>query len=247
MEWHRKAVFYMAGQTDNQPKRIRNLFDSNTGLPIMINLYVIKYVYYHIKKADCFIEEKGEGRKPRAYPIYGNWLPVSRQRFDRINRGERFEISNREAAEICSRFGIDIKHFRRDNPVAFEIEGLSDADWKCFYNENYDGHYRLANGTDSVAGAKKVGAALKTLLSPDWERRLDRDGPLFKICHYFHYGKRSDKPDSKKVLKEALGQIGYREWEGETVESLEEFHSLLKKHCDYIDSLITIRNLRNEK
>lgn len=236
----------MAGQTKGQPKRIRNLFDGNTGLPVMVNLYVIKYIYYHIKKADCFIEEKGEGKKPKAYPIYGNWLPISRQRFDRINHGGRFEISNREASEICGRFGIDIKYFRRDNPVAFEIDGLGDTDWKCFYNENYGGHYKLANGIESGERAGKTEAALKSLPSPGWERRLDRESPLFKICHYFHYGKRPDSPDNKKLLKEALGQIGYREWDSETAESLEEFHSLLEKHCSYIGALLTIGSLRNE-
>lgn len=237
----------MAEKKRDEKKRVRNLFDGITGFPIMINLYVIKYIYYHIDKAECFIEKRKKGGKAKAYPIYGNWLPLSRQRFDRINNGNKFEISNREAAEICERFGIDIKYFRRDNPVAFEIQGIWDDDWKCFYNKKYTAHYKVKDINNETARAQHVETMLKALLSSKWEEHLDKNDPVYKVCYYFHYGKRSDEPDNKRLLMEVLWQIDFAEWENETLESLNYFSRLLKVHYDYINALITIEKLRDLK
>lgn len=242
----------MADEKKSRGRSIKNLYNRDTGLPIMINLYVIKYIYYHIKKADCFIEEKEAGRKAKAYPIYTNWLPISRPRFNRINKGEDFELSNREAADICERFGIDTKYFRGDSPAVFEIEGIeTDTDWKCFYLNKYGVYYDLPDKVESDEDCKtrykNVENVLKYLISSDWERQLSQDDPVYKVCYYFHYGKRSDAPDNKKLLTKVLGNIGFREWESESVASLKEYHKLLKGHYDYISSLIMIENLRNGK
>lgn len=236
-------------------KSVKNLYNHETGLPIMINLYVIKYIYYHIQKAPCFLERGENGRKAKAIPIYQNLIPISRQRFDRINKGITFELATGEATQICERFGIDIKYFRRDNPVAFYIDGIDgNIDWKCFYNKKYSGGYNLPTVSDKTKDKdiyKKKGdvpeSVLKTLVTSDWEKLLSKDDPVYKICYYFHYGKRADEPDNKKMLKEILSEIAYSEWDDVPMESLKELHKLLKKHYSYINSLVTLDNLRNEK
>lgn len=235
---------------NNKRKSVKHLYNKDTGLPIMINLYVIKYIYYHIEKADLFIEEKKEGKKAKAHPIYQNELPMSRQRFDRINKGMRFEITTKEATSITETFGIDIKYFRRDNPVAFDIEGIDITDWKCFYNVHYNNEYNLSSNIDSDGCKKRaeiVEDTLKKLVKTDWDHRLGKDNPLFAVCYYFHYGKRSDRPNSIKILKEALKQLDYKEWDNENAESLKEARGLLNKHLGYVNSLITLDKLRNEK
>lgn len=237
-------------QNGRTRKSVRNIYDKHTGLPVMINLYVIKYIYYHIKKAKCFIEEKRDGKKAKYYPIYQNEIPMSRQRFDRINKGENFEITAGEADLITERFGIDMKYFRRDNPVAFDIEGINMTDWKCFYNEKYGNGYALSgriNNKQCSERAEKVERMLKDLTKSDWESRLDRDNPLYAVCYFFHYGKKFDSPNSVKILKTTLKEMNYKDWERENIDTLKEVCGLLEKHCNYINSIITIIKLRSEK
>lgn len=240
----------MAENKSSEKKRIRNTFDGTTGLSVMINLYVIKYIYYHIEKHESFVLKHEDGKKAKHREIYKNIIPITRQRFDRINKGYNFEMSTREATEICERFGIDIKYFRRDNPVAFEIEGIdTNLDWKCFYNERYDGKYSISGERkkeEKHQRAEKPEAVLDKLIHSDWENLLDKDDPIYKICYYFHYGERTDKPDSRKVLRELLEEIAYSEWDEIPVEELRELQNLMKRHYSYINSLVTIHKLRNE-
>ena len=38
--------------------RAVNLYDKDTGFVYIVNLYIINYIYYHMKKHDAFIENK---------------------------------------------------------------------------------------------------------------------------------------------------------------------------------------------
>ena len=71
--------------------------------------------------------DENYSRKAKAYPIYGTrGFPVSRQRFDRINKGYSFEFAKNEAEGVTETYGIDEIYFRKSEPVAFEIKG----DWR---------------------------------------------------------------------------------------------------------------------
>ncbi|MCM1101156.1 MAG: hypothetical protein NC398_07200 [Acetatifactor muris] len=236
-------------------KSVKNLYDGNTGFPIIINLYVIKYLYYHIKKADCFMDED-YGRKAKAYPIYGTrGFPVSRQRFDRIKKGHTFEFTRGEADSVTETYGIDNIYFRKTEPVPFEIKGISDAEWKCFYNIKYEGHYGLPDDIKKLETvrqpeaikkkSKKVEDALKGL-AEGWEK-LEHDNPVYAVCYYFHYGERFDKPDIIKNLKDILSVIAYREWDKEDIGSLKEILSLMKGHYQYVSSLVTLNTLQEKQ
>ena len=169
-------------------KSVKTLYDGNTGLSIMINLYVIKYIYYHIDKARCFIDEDERGKKTKSYPVYcTDMLPVSRQRLDRINKGKRFEFSRAEANSITETFGIEMKYFRKDDPIAFEIDGIDETSWKCFYKSRYDVDYELQdNEDDEIKQCEQEVEDILKELSMDWEQKLKCDNPLFAICYYFH-------------------------------------------------------------
>ena len=224
-------------------KSRRNLFDRKNGLPIMVNLYVIKYIYYHIKKADCFMDKK-KGKKPKAYPIYQNELPISRQRFDRINKGMTFEMSAREATEITGRFGIGAEYFRKDSPVMFEIEGICEEDWKGFYQEQYGVAYE---GIEEKKERKeKVEQALKGLVCEDWENRLRPSDPLFAICYYFRYGKKKGNVNRAEKVLQLLKEMDYREWE-QSREFLKEANGILKKHYQYTNAILVVDTARKEK
>lgn len=231
-------------------KSVKNIYDGSTGLPIMINLYVIKYIYYHIDKAQCFMDKEGSGRKAKAYPIYGSrGFPVSRQRLDRINKGYAFEFTRGESNEVVETFGIDDIYFRKTEPRAFEINGISDTDWKCFYNTEYEGIYELPpqvrdRKNTVMANADRVKTKLKELVS-NWEKTLGRDDPLYAVCHYYHHGERFDRPDLVRNLKEILSVLPYQDWDKEGMDSLREVQGLMKNHYQYINALIVLDNIRN--
>lgn len=241
----------MAEKTKER-KSVKNLYNAETGLSIMINLYVIKYIYYHIDKAECFIEERTAGRKPKAYPIYGNEIPMSRQRFDRINKGMSFEITANEANNIIERFGIDIRYFRKDSPDCFEIEGLGLLDWKCFYRHQYKVPYVLPESYEERTvliknKADSLETVLKELVAKGWETRIEKDSPLYAICYYFANGSRYDKPNNIEQFRQALSMIEYQDWDKVDYKVLIKDYEVLRKHYNYVSSLLNIYKLRNEK
>lgn len=227
----------------------RNLYNADSGLPIMINLYMIKYIYYHIKKADCFIEKKQNGKKAKSRQIYGQEIPMSRQRMDRINSGMTFEVTAGEADYIVSRFGIDMRYFRKENPIPFNMKDISQTDWKCFYKLRYDVDYNLPSRytrTKISSRANAVENALKKLTEDNWEESLKETNPLYAICYYFHYGKRFDELSRIEKLRNSLEAVSYTDWEKEDIKVLKNDYLVLQKHCSYINSLITIDKLRKE-
>lgn len=234
-------------RNNNFKKSTRHLYDMESGFPLMINLFMIKYIYYHIDKHEKFIEKKEIGKKPKSVEIYQNELPMSRPRFDRINKGYRFELSIEESIFITDRYGIDMKYFRKDNPAAFALEGITQTEWKCFYNAEHKVGYELPRGySEEAMGAKaeKVKAALRRLTERDWEKRIAKDDPLFAVCYYFHYGKRYDAPSNLDLFRERIKNIEFGDWDNADIGQLRDDLQILEKHCKYINSLITIRELK---
>lgn len=234
------------GKQEGTKKSYRNLFNKETGFPIMVNLYVIKYIYYHIEKAACFLEKQEPGKKAKANPIYQFLLPISRQRFDRINKGITFEISSREVREITERFGIGAEYFRKENPVMFSISGLKEEDWKRFYSAHYEVYEKIEKEEERERYERKVEEALKELVCGDWKTKLDPTDPLFAICFYFSYGVRQNERKRVEQILQLLEEMDYREWE-QSREIAEQAYRLLKKHYEYTKSLCIIEHARNEQ
>lgn len=233
-------------------KSVKNIYDRITGFSLMINLYVIKYIYYHIEKARYFIDEDDPSKKKKSIPIYSHtYFPLSRQRLDRINKGSSFELTQRESDSIITAYGIDKKYFSKDDPEVFVIKGIDETAWKCFYNYNYKGKYALPSDLQSdKEKIKKIADKVKEILkelAENWETTLKRDDPVFAVCYYFHYGVRFDRPSAVANLKESLMEMPYVEWDKESMTSLNEMSKLLKGHCNYVTSLITLNKLRKEQ
>ncbi len=233
-------------------KSTKNLYNAETGLAIMINLYVIKYIYYHIEKADCFIEKKEKGSKPKSYEIYGNQIPMSRQRFDRINKGMTFEITANEANDLIKRYGIEERYFRKESPDYFEIEGLNLMDWQCFYRDKYKCQYKLSKAyedNDALIKKKagKIETALGEVITRFWDGELPKGSPLYAICYYFATGRRCNEISAIEQFRKAMRGIKYSDWNNVELEFLNDDLKLLKKHLNYINSVITIRTVMNEE
>lgn len=215
----------------------------NNGLAIRINLYIIKSMYYGMKKANVFMVNNA-GRKPKSVPIYGNSLPISRQRFDRINGGMCFEFTSKEANKIVDTFGIEMKYFRRDDPDMFGFFGIESIDWQCYYYEYYKASYQV-NVKDVKTRAEKVKKKLKELAHKDWKQSPDKKNPLYRIWYYFHTGERYEEESRADKCINALRNMKYKDWL-ESPEKLEEASQLLKKHYDYVAAFMTIERLGKE-
>lgn len=227
----------------------RKTYNADTGFALMVNLYIIKSIYYGMKKSDIFYDNS-EGKKPRSVPIYGTSLPISRQRFDRINKGITFEISNREANKIVETFGIDMKYFIKDKPVMFDIPDISITDWKSFYNIQYKVGYALGGGNNKAEQkkrAERVKLKLKELAHADWEHSPDKKNPIFRVWYYFRTGERYEEESRASRCRNALENMNYKDWQAESQENLEEISRLLKKHYDYVSALMTITRLHREE
>lgn len=221
------------------------------GLPLRCNLFVIQYIYSHIKKDGIFMYEK-QGQKAEACPIFGtDGFPVSKPRFYRACKGDNFQFPKSQTDRAAGTFGIADMYLRKTEPVPFKIKGISDVDWKCFFRRRYkDAVYELpqnveGNSTAIKAKADKVEGALKSLVA-GWEK-LGHDDPVYAICYYYHHGERFDMPDIIRSLKDDLSKIDYRKWDEEDMDSLKEIYQLMKGHYRYISSLVSIDVLNEEQ
>lgn len=256
-------------------KRGKHIYDMKTkgGLPIIINLNVIRYIYNHIKKAERFMEPetREKGKRPKALPLYGmNEFPLSRQRLNRMNHGENFELTKREAADIVDAFGFEKKYFDGENTVAFEIEGIADRHWQSYFDYYYksndeeksekqqdnehvsqnEAKERNKNNNRSKGNrpdeVKILEDALGKLVD-NWKEQLNKDDPIYAICYFFYYGIRFDMPSGVDSLKKMLRALEFSEWDKEDEKSLRAALLYLEEHSSYISSLLTIKAIRTIK
>ncbi len=113
----------------------RNILDFETGFNVRANLYIIRYLYYHMKKADIFMME-GEGKRRKSVALK-EYVPISRTRFRRIFDGENFEIASEDKRKISECFNISTEYFRKEGEL-IQIHGLTQEDWKCFFFQQYN-------------------------------------------------------------------------------------------------------------
>ncbi len=227
-------------------KSLKHIYNKDTGLPIMVNLYIIKYIYYHINKNEIFMDKKEDGGRGRAIPIYSYEIPVTRQRFDRINKGHNFEFSESNVKEITETFGIEREYFQWDSPKMFEIEGLTPDDWKKFYLKKYGVEYDTKVATDNT-DIEKIEKRLKKIVATNWKQINMKNTPIYKICYYFHEGYRCDRAPRVDVVYGALKEMLYEEWDGVEKEKRKEMEILLKSHYRYIQALGILEQLKKKK
>lgn len=244
--------------------KLKNKFGDKEGLPVRINLYIIKFIYYEMKKdrAKIFNEKNETGKKLKAIPIFSTkHFPLSRQRFDRINRGIPFRLTNEEAKTMADCYGIDIKYFTGDEDSYFKIqrveeensenknmpEYIDEISWKYFYKYTYSVDYFIKKNKRKIS--KEIADleySLKELVA-NW-RSLKQDDPLFAICYYFHYNASlGEKVGHIERLKECLQEMDISEWDNLYPSTYEEIFPFIEKHYQYLQAIIRIIRLRKKK
>lgn len=234
-------------------KSKRNIYNQGEGIEIRANLYVIKYIYYHINKARCFYieSEREKGKKRISRSLYSDYLNISRQRFDRINNNYVFELTQSAMKDIIQQFGIGEEYFRKEDPVFFKIDGISSEDWKQFYDER---HARLeekvSQETCSEEAITKINEKLKKLVKSDWNKNVADKTGVYAVLYFFSFGKTWDARSKIEAAMEMLTTINVMEWDDVALKKLDkikEYKDLLEKHYMYVDSVIKIMDIRSKK
>ena len=115
----------------NMAERKGNIKTQENVFNIMVNLYIIRYLYRHMEKAPVFMDATGQRKKTIGFDVEVN---ISRQRLMNIFRGTFMLTEGIKL--IYKKFGIDEKYFQT-NGRCIEIKKLDEDDWKVFFNVNY--------------------------------------------------------------------------------------------------------------
>lgn len=116
----------------------KSVLTKYSGIAIIGNLFIMRYLYFHIKKNDVFLVE-GEGSRDKSAKFYRNVIPFSRARFLRMLNGENFRMPIDEIEKICGDFSLKEDYFRQTDPILMEIpeHELDELDWKAFLAVEY--------------------------------------------------------------------------------------------------------------
>lgn len=222
----------------------RNILNKEDGFNVRVNLYIIRYLYYRMSKADKFMKP-GTGKRKASIDIKEEIL-ISRQRFDRIFNGENFEITALEAETITRLFNIDKEYFKKNGEI-ISIHNITRNDWECFFAQQYGEDTVKKTGTgDNVTGMNKVQNALVNITEKDYiEYHYDTKMALYRIRYYFKYGVTYKEVSAFSKFLENLQLIKISDWKELEYNPAEmaKYLPLLKKHYEYVNAYLKCREL----
>ena len=82
----------------------RYIMNKKNGFNVMVNMYIIRYLYSHVEKSGRFMD--GEDKRKKSIDFYKKVINISRQRMGRMLQGINFEMSADERKELCRIFYI---------------------------------------------------------------------------------------------------------------------------------------------
>ncbi len=222
----------------------RNILDKETGFNVRTNLYIIRYLYYHMKKAGMFMES-GSYKRMKTVDLQ-DFIQISKPRLYRIFNGDRFELTARESANMIEIFNIRAEYFKKNGEL-IEISGITENDWYCFFGQTYGEKSvkKLGVLPDEMAEkAEKVQKALNELPKKDYiKNHYDTSHPLFRIHYYFEQGTTFKEFNRLQEFLESLKALKISDWKelADKPEDMKKYLQLLKKHYEYVDAYIKYR------
>lgn len=234
--------------------RAVNLYDKDTGFVYIVNLYIINYIYYHMKKHTAFIEKNNVGKKPKAYELFGDIINISRTRFSRITRIglDRFELTSLEAEDICNILGIDAIYFQKDSPEIMPLDNIKEGDWKCFlYFERGIPYSEITTKKEHQIEeqTEKVKKALAKAARTNWDAigPEKEENPVYQIWYYFRYNIRHEKKSDIEMMMSYLKRIKYSDWRTAGEAKIKESYNLLNLHCEFLKAVILVNQRLSEE
>ena len=223
----------------------RYILNKNNGFNVMVNLYIIRFLYSHMEKADCF-EVKGSMRK-KSIDFYKSVVEISRQRMARMLCGGNFEMTSEDRKRLSNMFGISEKYFIKDGDC-IQLGRLEENDWKCYFNERYCTGYNIPD-FDRIKKRhiSNVENILKELCKKGaLERDYDTGTPIYHIFYYFKKGTTYIEESKLRKFLKALSQLSLSDWEEieDDIDSLEHYQNILEKHNRYIKIVAEYKRLK---
>lgn len=222
----------------------RNIMNRKDGFNTRVNLYIIKHLYYRMKKADQFMKT-GSGKRKASIDLKKEIL-ISRQRLDRIFKGENFEMTALETKTIAGLFNISKEHFEKNGEL-ISIHNITREDWECFFAQQYGNYTVEKTGRgNNVEGMKKVETALEQIIKKDYiECHYDTKMALYRIRYYFKHGVTYKEVSAFSKFLENLQLIKISDWKEleYNPSEMEGYLPLLKKHYEYVNAYLKCREL----
>jgi len=225
--------------------RRRYILNKETGFNVMVNLYIIRYLYSHLDKAPGFMDYSGKRKK--SIDLYSNILKMSRQRVGRIFNGEKFEISAGERTHLSTLFGITEKHFESKGEI-ITIGMLTEQDWKCMFKYKYGVRYDIHLSNKGVQErTMRVDEVLKSISKGNAVERLYKPNtPIFNIYYYFRNGVKYSAISKLTEFLSLLSKFSLSDWKDieDDLEQLEHYKKILDNHSDYLQAVISYKKYK---
>lgn len=224
----------------------RNILNKENGFNTRVNLFIIRYLYYHMKKASIFMKE---GTKKRQASVdLKEYTLISRQRFARIFQGSNFEITALESKTIAERFNISKEYFKKDSEL-IPIYGITQDDWKCYFYESYGkgasvSLHKPSNETN--AGMENVKDYLKKIIKKKYIiEHYDTSSPVYRIYYFFENGVTYRDTNTLDKLLENLELLKISAWKelATDPDKMKKYFNLLEKHYEYVKAYLKCQEL----
>ena len=229
-----------------------NILSMENGFNTRVNLFIIRYLYYHMKKHSKFLK-KGKGTRQASVDL-NVYVGISRPRFTRIFSGENFEMAETQSRDISKLFNISADYFKKNGKL-IEIHGIDRDDWKCYFNSEFRGSVimdELDEQTtpkeeiekwkkEKMARALKVDEKLQELVETNFvANHYDAKTALYRIHYFFKNGVAFTEVSTLNKFLKYLQLLKISDWKAlkSNPEEMKKYLDMLEKHYEYINAYL---------
>lgn len=223
-------------------ERKGNMANQENAFNIMVNLYIIRYLYRHMEKASVFMDETGKRKKSKGFDVEVN---LSRQRIINILRG-RFMLT-KEIKQLSGKFNIESSYFQT-NGEYIQIGTLTEKDWKKFFEISKLAYFNeFMTPKEEKEIPRKVEATLESLLDSNAvENTYSSKTALFKVHYYWKNGVPYTANSRITRFIAGLQEVSLADWEEkeDDITELKQYQKLLARHTDYLKKVIDYKEAK---
>jgi len=200
------------------------------------------------EKADMFMKP-GIGKRKATVDLKTYTL-ISRQRFDRIFKGNNFELTAQESKTITELFNISSDYFKKRGELIL-IHEITKEDWQCFFSQQYgkDSIEKIQKPPKQIVeGMEKVESTLKVIVKKGYiPDHYDTKTALYHIHYFFENGATFKEASTFSRFLECLELLKISDWKelADHPEEMKKYLYLLRRHYKYVNSYIKCRELEN--
>lgn len=225
-----------------EKRRVKRL-DNITGFNIMVNLYILRYLYTRMDK------NKGEGRF-----FYSDVVDISRQKFQKICNGIPFSFGKDRCKALCRKFNISETYFSENGSI-IEINGLDENAWKNYFNRHFPalGKWKYQTTFATPVQQEKLEEELVAILKKHSKKGFIEETyksteAIFRIWYYFEKGATFTSVSNLDKFINDLSTIECTDWNvyAGNGEKLQTCIDVMQKHVRYMMALKIIGEYENK-